>query len=66
LARALAGKSLMTLATGKQAFYQQADMALGEAYDYTSEIMIDNMIKRDAQEGIDAFLEKRTPQWRDE
>jgi enoyl-CoA hydratase/carnithine racemase len=66
LAREIASKSLMTLTTGKLAFYEQADMGLAEAYDYTTEIMIDNMLKRDAEEGVNAFLEKRTPRWSDE
>ena len=66
LAAKLASKSLMTLKTGKQAFYRQADMALPEAYAYTADIMIENMLKHDAEEGVGAFLEKREPQWRDE
>jgi enoyl-CoA hydratase/carnithine racemase len=66
LARKIAGKSLMTLKTGKQAFYRQADMPLGEAYAYTAGIMIDNMLKHDAREGVQAFLQKRAPRWRDE
>jgi enoyl-CoA hydratase/carnithine racemase len=66
LAKKLAGKSLMTLKTGKQAFYQQADMSLADAYAYTAEIMIENMLKHDAEEGVGAFLEKREPVWRDE
>lgn len=65
LAGKIASKSLITLKTGIQAFYRQADMALPEAYAYTAEIMIENMLKHDAEEGIGAFLEKRTPQWRD-
>jgi len=66
LARQIASKSLMTLTTGKLAFYEQADMAIAEAYDYTTEIMIENMLKRDAAEGVNAFLEKRGPRWSDE
>lgn len=66
LAEKIASKSLMTLKTGMQAFYRQADMALPEAYAYTAEIMIENMLKHDAEEGVGAFLEKREPQWRDE
>jgi enoyl-CoA hydratase/carnithine racemase len=49
--------------TGKQAFYQQRDMKLNEAYDYAARVMVDNMLARDAEEGIGAFLEKRNPQW---
>ena len=38
-------------------------MPLDQAYDYTSQVMVENMLEQDAKEGIDAFLEKRTPQW---
>lgn len=63
LARDIAGKSPLTLAIGKEAFYTQAEMALDQAYAYASEVMTRNMLARDAGEGIDAFLEKRTPEW---
>ena len=66
LARTIAAKSAHTLAVGKGAFYRQADMALPEAYDYASQVMTENMLAVDAEEGIGAFLEKRDPQWRDE
>jgi enoyl-CoA hydratase/carnithine racemase len=66
LARGIASKSLMTLETGKQAFYRQADMNLADAYAYAVEIMVENMLKRDAEEGVGAFLQKREPHWRDE
>jgi enoyl-CoA hydratase/carnithine racemase len=65
LARKIASKSSLTLATGKRAFYAQSEMPLAEAYDYTSQVMVDNMLARDAEEGIDAFLAKRAPQWQD-
>jgi enoyl-CoA hydratase/carnithine racemase len=55
----------MTLATGKRAFYAQREMTLSEAYDYASSVMVENMLARDAEEGIGAFIEKRTPQWQD-
>ncbi len=63
LARQIAGKSPLVLAIGKEAFYRQAEMGLKEAYDYASEVMTRNMLARDAEEGIDAFIEKRRPQW---
>jgi enoyl-CoA hydratase/carnithine racemase len=63
LARQIASKSRLTVALGKAAFYQQAEMDLAGAYDYASEVMTRNMLARDAAEGIDAFLAKRQPQW---
>jgi len=63
LARQIAGKSPLTLAIGKQAFHGQAEMDLPAAYAYTAEVMVRNMLARDAQEGIDAFLGKRPPEW---
>ncbi|MEM6463529.1 MAG: enoyl-CoA hydratase [Pseudomonadota bacterium] len=61
----IASKSSVTLKIGKEAFYQQIERTLAEAYDYTSWVMTENMLVRDAQEGIDAFLEKRDPKWSD-
>ena len=66
MAAKIASKSSMTLATGKRAFYEQRTMPLAEAYDYASNIMVENMLARDAEEGIGAFIEKRAPQWRDQ
>ena len=63
LAAQIASKSPLTLAIGKQAFYTQVDMKLAEAYAYTAEIMTQNLLARDAEEGIDAFLQKRQPHW---
>src|SRR6201996_9282229 len=63
LAAAIAAKSPLTLAIGKEAFYAQAELGLDEAYAYASEVMTRNMLARDAAEGIDAFLGKRTPVW---
>jgi enoyl-CoA hydratase/carnithine racemase len=65
LARKIASKSSLTLATGKRAFYQQREMTLAAAYDHASAVMVDNMLARDAAEGIGAFIEKRAPQWQD-
>jgi len=64
LARTIAAKSPLTLKVGKEAFYRQVEMDLGPAYAYASETMTRNMLARDAEEGIDAFLAKRQPEWR--
>jgi enoyl-CoA hydratase/carnithine racemase len=64
LAAKIAAKSPLTLAIGKMAFYRQAELPLAEAYAYAAEVMVSNLAKRDAQEGIDAFIEKRAPVWR--
>ena len=66
LAKKIAAKSSLTVAMGKRVFYQQKEMDLAAAYNYASEIMVENMLARDAEEGIAAFIEKRTPNWRDE
>jgi enoyl-CoA hydratase/carnithine racemase len=63
LAAQIAAKSPLTLAIGKAAFYRQAEMTLAEAYAYASDVMVRNMLARDTEEGIDAFLEKRAPVW---
>jgi enoyl-CoA hydratase/carnithine racemase len=63
LAGQIAANSPLTLAIGKSAFYRQAEMGLDDAYAYVSEVMTRNMLARDAAEGIDAFLAKRTPVW---
>jgi enoyl-CoA hydratase/carnithine racemase len=65
LARQIASKSALTVKIGKEAFYRQLEMNLADAYRYTSEIMVENMLARDAEEGIGAFIEKRTPSWED-
>ena len=66
LAGQIASKSPLILAIGKEAFYRQVEMPLDDAYAYTAQVMTENMLKRDAEEGIDAFLEKREPRWRGE
>ncbi|WP_428536927.1 enoyl-CoA hydratase [Rhodopila sp.] len=63
LAAGIAAKSPLTVAIGKQAFHRQAEMDLASAYEYTSGVMTRNMLARDAEEGIDAFLGKRKPRW---
>ena len=64
LAKKIASKSNLTVKIGKKAFYKQLEMSLVEAYKYTSKVMTKNMMAQDAREGISAFLEKRTPQWK--
>lgn len=64
-AATIASKSSHVVKTGKQAFYQQAEMNLHDAYDYTARVMSENMLAGDACEGIDAFLEKRIAKWSD-
>ena len=65
LAKKIAAKSALTLKIGKEAFYRQLEMPLAEAYRYASEVMVENMLARDAEEGISAFIEKREPKWQD-
>jgi enoyl-CoA hydratase/carnithine racemase len=64
MARIIASKSPITVAIGKKAFYDQVEMPLASAYDYAARVMVENMLKADAAEGISAFLEKREPVWK--
>ena len=64
VAKTIASKSNLTIKIGKQAFYKQLEMPLRKAYIYTSRMMTINMMAKDAKEGISAFLEKRTPKWK--
>ena len=59
----IVSKSPLTLKIGKEAFYAQADMGLTEAYDHAARVMVDNMLAKDAEEGIGAFIEKRQANW---
>ncbi len=63
LARRIASASSDTVAIGKAAFYSQVDRTETEAYAYTREVMARNASTADAQEGISAFLAKRSPTW---
>ena len=61
----IASKSSHILKIGKEAFYRQLEMRLDEAYAYAAEVMVENMLAKDAEEGISAFIEKRAPAWHD-
>ena len=65
LAKKIAAKSAVTVKIGKEAFHRQLEMPLADAYSYASEVMVENMLARDAEEGIGAFIEKREPKWED-
>jgi len=64
VAKTIASKSNLTINIGKQTFYKQLEMPLRKAYEYTSKMMVVNMMAMDAKEGISAFLEKRKPKWK--
>ncbi len=63
LAEQIAGKLGVAVKLGKAAFYQQLEMPIDAAYAYTGDVMVENMQHKDTEEGISAFLEKRTPDW---
>jgi enoyl-CoA hydratase/carnithine racemase len=63
LARTVASKPPVTVAIGKEAFYRQMEMSLADAYDYAAGVMVENMMHAESEEGIGAFLHKRTPDW---
>ncbi len=65
LAHKIAAKSNHVVKIGKEAFYRQLEMDFAKAYDYAAEVMVENMMARDAEEGISAFVEKRRPRWED-
>lgn len=64
MANKIALKSQTAICIGKNAFYKQCDMNLKNAYEYTTDVMIENLLEFDACEGINAFIEKRSPKWR--
>jgi len=61
----IAGKSAHTVKIGKEGFYRQAEMGLADAYRYVAQVMVENLMARDAREGLAAFIEKREPKWED-
>src|SRR5215203_6104040 len=63
LALLIASKSPLTLKIGKRAFYEQLEMGLADAYRHASAVMVENMLARDAEEGIGAFIDKREAKW---
>ena len=65
IANHICSKSTESIVIGKQAFYNQLEMPIEDAYKYTSKIMAKNMKSYDAKEGISAFIEKRSPVWKD-
>ena len=65
LAQAVAGKLAAAVKIGKRAFYDQAELDLDAAYAHAGQVMVENMLWRDTDEGISAFLEKRKPDWAD-
>ena len=65
LASKIADKSSMTIKIGKKAFYRQYELSLSDAYEYTSKVMIENALNEDAKEGIDSFLTKKKPNWKE-
>jgi enoyl-CoA hydratase/carnithine racemase len=64
LAKNISEKSQAVLKIGKEAFYKQSQLNIEDAYEYTSMVMTQNMLIDDASEGINAFLEKRNPKWK--
>jgi enoyl-CoA hydratase/carnithine racemase len=63
LAETVASKLSAAVKIGKSAFYDQMQMDLDAAYAFTGDVMVENMLWRDTEEGISAFLEKRPPDW---
>jgi enoyl-CoA hydratase/carnithine racemase len=64
-ARKIATKSAAVVKLGKEAFYRQLEMSVADAYHYANDVMLKNMMVRDAEEGMSAFVEKRPPVWED-
>ncbi|MEX0305566.1 MAG: enoyl-CoA hydratase [Leisingera sp.] len=65
LAETIASKLGSAVKIGKQAFYEQLQMPIDQAYAYTSGVIVENLMYRDTIEGMAAFIEKRAPDWQD-
>ena len=65
LANKLAQKSPLALQMGKEAFYGMSDLEYGKALEYSNEMFAALCVTEDAKEGVDAFLNKRTPEWKE-
>ncbi len=63
LAETIAAKLGAAVKIGKRAFYEQAELPIAKAYDHAAAVMVENMLWRDTDEGIQAFIEKRKPDW---
>ena len=63
LAQTIAAKLGRAVKIGKQAFYAQAEMGLAEAYQFTGQVMAENMMYDETAEGVQAFIEKRPAEW---
>jgi enoyl-CoA hydratase/carnithine racemase len=64
LTDAIVSKSPIAVKSGKQMFFRQLELGLAEAYELATEVIACDMMTEDAREGIDAFIEKRPPEWR--
>ena len=65
MAQTLAAKLASAVKIGKRAFYEQLELPLDRAYAHTGQVMVENMLRTDTQEGISAFIEKRPAKWQD-
>ncbi len=63
LAETIGSKLALAVKIGKEAFYNQLEMSIDEAYKYTGDVMVENMLYKETQEGIKAFLGKKAPNW---
>ncbi len=66
LAKKICEASSFVVGLGKDAFYAQIDLDQQKAYAYAKEVMSMNALDADAQEGMGAFIDRRSPVWRDQ